>query len=71
VIQTWKKLADITLPIDAARRLKKEPFFVIGKQKSDWAKKIGAYMDVHNNASPSFNCFRNKLEQLAKNNGNE
>jgi hypothetical protein len=71
IIGTWEKLADITLPIDTARRLKKEPFFVIGRQKSDWAKKIGAYMDIHNNASPSFNCFKNKLEQLAKNEGGE
>jgi hypothetical protein len=69
IIGTWEKLADITLPIDAARRLKKDPFFVVGKQKSDWAKKIGIYMDVHNNVSPSFNCFKNKLEQLAKSNG--
>jgi hypothetical protein len=71
IIGTWEKLADITLPIDAARRLKKDQFYASGKQKSDWAKKIGAYMDIHNNASPSFNCFKNKLEQLAKGEGDE
>jgi hypothetical protein len=71
IIGTWEKLADITLSADAARRLKKEPFNIIGKQKSDWVKKISVYMDIHNNASPSFNCFKNKLEQLAKNTEDE
>jgi hypothetical protein len=71
IIGTWEKLADITLPTEVSRRLKKDPFYMIGKQKSDWAKKIGVYMDIHSNASPSFNCFRKKLEQLAKSNGDK
>jgi hypothetical protein len=71
IIGTWEKLADITLPIDTAHRLKKDSFFVTGRQKSEWAKKIGVHMDIHNNASPSFNCFKTKLEHLAKSNGDE
>jgi hypothetical protein len=63
---TWEKLADITLPRDTAKRLKKAAYFEIGKQKIEWARKIGAYMDINHNESPSFNCFKQKLEELAQ-----
>jgi hypothetical protein len=63
---TWEKLADITLSREAAKYLKKATFFEIGKQKIEWAQRIGACMDINNNASPSFNCFKKKLEELAQ-----
>jgi hypothetical protein len=65
IIGTWEKLADITLSVDMAKSLKQSNFAVVGKQKSDWAINIGKHMDVHNNASQSFKCFKNKLEELA------
>jgi hypothetical protein len=65
-IGTWEKLADITLPHDTAKRLKKAAYPEIGKQKIEWAQKIGAYMSISHNASPSFNCFKQKLEELAQ-----
>ena len=64
---TWEKLADITLNPKNAKTLKKSAYIEIGKQKSEWAKNIGAHMDIHNNVSPSFNCFRKKLEELSDN----
>lgn len=67
VIGTWEKLADITLSSKAAKSLKKAAFYEAGRQKTEWAQNIGTYMDVHNNASPSFNCFKQKLEELAEN----
>ena len=64
---TWEKLADITLNPKNAKNLKRSAYYEIGKQKSEWAKNIGAHMDIHNNISPSFNCFRKKLEELSDN----
>jgi hypothetical protein len=65
IVGTWERLADITLSPNAAKLLKKAAYVETGQRKIDWAKKIGAYMDVRNNASPSFNCFKLKLEELA------
>jgi len=67
-IGTWEKLADITLSRDMARRLKNTntAYFEIGRQKTEWVQKIGPNMDINNNASPSFNCFRQKLQELAE-----
>ena len=63
---TWEKLADITLSPNAGKALKKAPYIEIGRKKTEWAKNIGVHMDVHNNASPSFNCFKLKLEEWAE-----
>ncbi|MFP3091525.1 DUF4276 family protein [Treponema sp. TIM-1] len=64
IIGTWEKLADIILP-DSSTELKKAAYFEIGWQKSEWAKTIGKHMNVKKNDSPSFNCFRRKLEELS------
>ena len=66
VLESWEKLADITLSRTAAKYLKSAAYPEIGKQKTEWAQRIGSYMDINNNASPSFNCFKQKLEELAK-----
>jgi hypothetical protein len=63
---TWEKLADITLPSSNAKYLKNAAYPEIGRQKTEWAQKICPYMDVNNNASHSFNCFRKKLNELAQ-----
>jgi len=63
VIGTWEKLADITLSHAVAKYLKKAAYPEIGKQKIEWAQKIGAFMDINHNLSPSFNCFKQKLEE--------
>ncbi|WP_278337002.1 hypothetical protein [Eisenbergiella massiliensis] len=34
----------------------------IGKAKSEWAAKIGIYLDLANNQSPSFQYFINSLK---------
>jgi hypothetical protein len=65
IVNTWEKLADITLPVDSAKKLKTSAYYVVGKQKSIWARVIGTHMNIQQNASPSFNCFKKKLEELA------
>ncbi|MDR2102252.1 MAG: DUF4276 family protein [Treponema sp.] len=65
IMGTWENLADIILP-DGSAVLKKAAYFEIGRQKSEWAKNIGKNMNIKNNASPSFNCFREKLEELSR-----
>ncbi len=37
---------------------------LIGTEKSEWAEKITPFMDVNNNKSPSFNSFKNTVENL-------
>jgi hypothetical protein len=64
VVGTWEKLADI-ITTHGAKAFKRMAYFAIGKHKSEWAKNIGVHMDVQNNASPSFKCFREKLEEIA------
>jgi len=70
-IGTWEKLADITLSRNAAKRLKEAAYPEIGGQKIEWAQKIGVYMDINHNASPSFNCFKKKLEELSQGSSHE
>jgi len=67
IIGTWEKLADITLSRNVASYLKKSAYPEIGKQKIEWAQKIGTFMDMNSNISPSFNCFKQKLEEYASN----
>lgn len=62
---SWERLADITLNSTDAVRIKRGSYQEIGVQKSYWAENIGKNMDVQHNASPSFNCFKRKLEELA------
>ncbi len=57
---TWECLARA---IDANLANKAWP--ETGFQKSIWAGRIAPHMDVNNNASPSFNYFRQKLLELA------
>ena len=62
---TWEQLADAVFP-GGAQTLSKQGWQVVGKEKSKWAEKITPHMDVDNNQSPSFNFFKDKIQELAK-----
>lgn len=65
ICETWEKLADAIYP-GGSLKLKNQPWFVIGEEKSIWAEKISPNMDINNNESPSFCYFRDKLLVLAE-----
>ena len=60
---TWELLADAIFA-GGSNALKKKPWYVIGREKSAWAEKITPYMNVNQNASPSFCYFRDKVREL-------
>lgn len=61
---TWEVLADAVYQGGYVKMKKENPSYIgIGKIKSEWALKIGQYMDVHNNRSPSFNHFMAEIEK--------
>lgn len=60
---TWELLAD-AIYVEGSKKLKNQPWHVIGKIKSEWAKKITPYIDIENNKSPSFCYFRDKIREL-------
>ena len=60
---TWECLADAIYP-GGSNVLKNEPWYVIGKEKSNWAQNITPKMDINNNKSPSFCYFRDKIREL-------
>ena len=61
---TWEVLADVIYP-GGYRKMKKDcPSYIeIGKQKSEWARKIGIHMNLSENHSPSFNLFISELNK--------
>ncbi|WP_026759812.1 DUF4276 family protein [Selenomonas ruminantium] len=55
---TWEILAEIVYEGGMKRFAEECPTFVeAGRLKSEWAEKIGQYMDLDNNHSPSFQFF--------------
>lgn len=61
---TWELLADAICKGGSAKIKKENPSYLgIGKLKSEWAKNIGEYMDIHKNQSPSFNYFIGEVEK--------
>ena len=60
ICDTWELLADAVYK-GGRHALIVKGNSAIGKQKSIWAKTISPYMDVNNNASPSFNYMLKKL----------
>ena len=60
---TWELLADAVFP-GGSGALVKRGWRAVGKEKSVWAAKIAPLMDVENNASPSFQYFRDELREL-------
>jgi hypothetical protein len=61
---TWEKLADAIFP-GGSVALSTKGWQAIGAEKSIWAEKITPYMDVNNNASPSFGYLRKEIMKLA------
>ena len=61
---TWECLADAVYKGGSAA-LSAKGWHEVGAEKSRWAEKITPYMDVANNASPSFAYLRQKLLELA------
>jgi len=62
---TWEKLAEAVYP-GGFQVLSKQGWQMIGKEKSKWAEKITPHMNVDNNQSPSFNFFKDKIQELAE-----
>lgn len=63
---TWEKLADAVYK-GGSPALAQKGWQVVGSEKSRWAEAISPHMDVENNASPSFQYFRDKLKNLVDN----
>jgi hypothetical protein len=62
VCGTWEKLADAIYP-GGSQNLKSNPFYEIGKTKSEWASRIGENLNIEKNTSPSFIRFRDSLRK--------
>lgn len=64
ICRTWDKLADAVYPGGLSKFRKDCPTYMeIGKYKNEWTKKIGSYMDITNNKSPSFNHFITEINK--------
>jgi hypothetical protein len=61
---TWEKLADAIYP-GGSHALKKLGVQHL-EQKRLWARDIAPLMDINNNQSPSFRCFRDALRDLVQ-----
>ena len=61
---TWETLADVVYD-GGVKKLRKDcpTYYELGRQKCEWAEKIGKLMDVGNNKSPSFQCFVNEVRK--------
>ena len=65
ICDTWEILAEMVYP-QGIRRLRREAcgsYVRIGTAKCEWADKIGKYLHLHGNASPSYNYFVEELEK--------
>ena len=61
---TWEVLADVIYPGGCKKMNKDHPAYTgKGKIKNEWAQNIGAFMNIHNNQSPSFNFFIHEIER--------
>ena len=64
ICDTWEVLANMIYPggLTALKKRSGGAYMEIGKAKSEWATKIGIYLDLANNQSPSFQYFINSLK---------
>lgn len=60
---TWESLADAIFP-GGSDALKAEGYPRIGEEKCNWARRIGALVNVETNKSPSFQVFRSGVLKL-------
>lgn len=63
VCGTWELLAD-AVQAGGVAAIKKVGWPLPGHIKHEWAERIGPFMSLHQNASPSFGKFRDGLSQL-------
>lgn len=63
VCNTWELLAD-AVHAGGVAAIKKVGWWQSGQVKHEWAEKIGPHMRINQNASPSFNKFRDGLLRL-------
>ena len=63
VCNTWELLAD-AVRVGGASAIKKLGWPMSGQIKHEWAEKIGPFMRIDQNASPSFGKFREGLVHL-------
>lgn len=68
VCGTWERLADAIYPGGAAA-INKAGWPVPGQIKHQWADRIGPFMDVERNISPSFGKLRDGLRRLISTDG--
>lgn len=61
---TWETLADAVYK-GGQQKMKKQHFSERGRIKNEWAREIGAHLDLTNNRSPSFNRFLSELYKRA------
>lgn len=61
IVGTWECLADVVHK-GGAKHFSKKVYHEIGKFKCECAEKIGEYLEIRNNKSPSFNFFIKKLD---------
>jgi hypothetical protein len=63
VCGTWELLAD-AVHAGGVAAIKKAGWPLPGQIKHEWAEKIGPFMSLDDNASPSFGKFRDGLSRL-------
>ncbi len=63
VCNTWELMAD-AVRVGGAAAIKKTGWPLPGQIKHEWAEKIGPFMRIDKNASPSFGKFRDGLLRL-------
>lgn len=65
ICETWEVLADIVYPHGFSKLKKKANgnYSEIGKTKCEWADKIGKYLHLYKNMSPSYQYFISELEK--------
>lgn len=65
ICDTWEVLAEIVYPQGLSRLRKKAEsgYSEIGKAKCEWADRIGRYLQLYGNRSPSYCYFVGELEK--------
>ena len=63
LVDTWETLANAVYPggLKGLRKKAGDSYSEIGRTKMEWADRIGRFMDLEHNSSPSFQYFINNL----------
>ena len=65
ICETWEVLADMVYPqgLSELRKKSGNAYAEIGKAKCEWADRIGQYLHLHENNSPSYQYFIKEIEK--------